>query len=303
MLDELDLKIISILEQNGRATYTQMAETLGITDNTVAKRVEALLGSQAITINALPELQRMGYSAQAMVAMNVTTDRIDALVISLLKYPNIYIFKTIGCYNLVVIISFPGWDEIMQFLKTELTDKNEILKMEVCFVKQAFRLPFKLPDESDRNPAPVNVDEVDKKIIHELGLNGRYTARHISALLDISVTSANQRINRLLANQVITVRAIRNPAQFGEKLEALIFLKSTTGHIEKIISNLESVPEVRGILKFTGGFDFYARLATNNCQDLFDIVKNKFGIISGVSKIEVLVIAKKLPDMSRILLL
>jgi len=42
MLDEFDLKLIQALQKNGRASYVELAESLGVVEGTVRKRVNAL---------------------------------------------------------------------------------------------------------------------------------------------------------------------------------------------------------------------------------------------------------------------
>lgn len=282
MIDECDMKIISLLEENGRATLTQLANSLGVTDNTVSKRMNALLDNNVITINAVPELHKMGYKAQAAIAMSVASDKIDSLSESLVSNPNMYVFNTIGYYNLVVLASFLTWDELHQFLSSELSAREGILNMEVCSIKQALRPPFKMLLDSEYNRDLANVDDVDRKIIQELSKNGRYSASYLANILNISVNTVAVRINRLLDNQLIWIRCIRNPSYFGDKMETLIFLKSNQQHIRNIISNLRSVKEARGILIFMDTFDCYVRLVTPNSDVLYNIIKNQIGLINGL---------------------
>jgi DNA-binding Lrp family transcriptional regulator len=303
MFDELDMKIIALLEENGRASYTQLADSLGITDNTVAKRIESLLDNKAISIVALTELQKMGYKAQSLIALNVAADKIEKLCLYLANNSNVtMISHTLGHYNLVIMVSYFTWEDFQRFVSLELSTREEILNMEVYFIKQALRPPFKVLKESELNRDTENIDNTDRKIINELCNNGRYTARNLSERLNISESSAAQRINRLLARQVIVIRGIRGPALLENEIESLVLLKTTPRRIVDIISSLHSETAARGILILANGFDLYVRLVASCSTDVFEIIQNKISRSSGIgiSKMETLVVAKKIPRVNNL---
>jgi len=48
LIDEIDRKILSILQQNARTTYRELAKTVNLTDVAVIKRVRKLESSGVI---------------------------------------------------------------------------------------------------------------------------------------------------------------------------------------------------------------------------------------------------------------
>lgn len=300
MFDELDLKIIALLEENGRATYTQLADSLGITDNTVAKRIEALLDSKAITIAAQIELQKMGYRAQGLIAMNVAAEKIDKLSSYLVNNSNVTLIShTLGHFNMVILVTFVTWEDLQRFVSLELSTRDEILNMEVYFIKQAMRPPFRFLKEPELNQDTEKIDSTDRKIINELCNNGRYTARYLSEQLNISESSAAQRINRLLSRQIIVIRGVRGPSLLDREIEGLVLLKANPKNIADIISGLRSEKAARGILTLANGFDLYVRLVAPSSHELFEIIQKQISATSGrsITKIETLVIAKRIPGV------
>jgi len=71
-LDEMDTKIIEMLEEDGRKSFTQMAEKLGVTESAIRKRVLALQKKSVIkkfTIKIDPI--KLGINTVAIVGVEV----------------------------------------------------------------------------------------------------------------------------------------------------------------------------------------------------------------------------------------
>ncbi|MDQ3359252.1 MAG: AsnC family protein [Actinomycetota bacterium] len=52
--DEVDRKIIAELQVNGRASWTEIAERVGLSVPAVARRGQHLLGSGAVRVGIMP---------------------------------------------------------------------------------------------------------------------------------------------------------------------------------------------------------------------------------------------------------
>jgi len=71
-IDDLDRKILALLQENSRVPFTQIAKELDVPDTTVHFRVKKLLENQVIrqfTIVVSPE--KLGYGACALVRINI----------------------------------------------------------------------------------------------------------------------------------------------------------------------------------------------------------------------------------------
>lgn len=74
-LDDRDMKIIEILRQDARISFTEIAKRLGVSEATVRKRVAALESAGVIekySVNVNPV--KMGYSTVALVGINTSPD-------------------------------------------------------------------------------------------------------------------------------------------------------------------------------------------------------------------------------------
>ena len=68
-LDELDLRIMAELQEDGRRSYRDISERLGVAPGTVRSRVLQLIEDGIFSVIAVPDPWRMGYRFHATVAL------------------------------------------------------------------------------------------------------------------------------------------------------------------------------------------------------------------------------------------
>ncbi|MBC5792546.1 MAG: AsnC family transcriptional regulator [Nanohaloarchaea archaeon] len=78
-MDETDRKILEILEEDGRASYTRVAEKIGVSEGTVRNRVERLQEKSVIEKFTVEVSSDSEVSAEVMVELSTQAD-IDELI-------------------------------------------------------------------------------------------------------------------------------------------------------------------------------------------------------------------------------
>ena len=58
-MDELDQRIIGLLQMDGRASNAALARELGVTEGTIRRRVSRLIQEDVISIAAVPNIQKL----------------------------------------------------------------------------------------------------------------------------------------------------------------------------------------------------------------------------------------------------
>ena len=122
MFSNIDLKLIAKLELDGRASFIELAQYLGVNPSTATKRFKALVNSDVVTIKAIPNPYKMGYVANALIAMNISMNHIDAVCKRLKEEMDVnQIVTTFGRFNLIVGIHNSRWEKLFDFISTLLT--------------------------------------------------------------------------------------------------------------------------------------------------------------------------------------
>jgi len=71
ILDKINQKLIQELQNNGRRSYIELAQMLGVTEGTVRKRVKDLQKQSVIKIRAVVDPTKIGYNFVSIMALQV----------------------------------------------------------------------------------------------------------------------------------------------------------------------------------------------------------------------------------------
>jgi len=105
-MDEVDRKIISQLQADGRTTLEKLGRTTGYTSMGVKKRLEKLLEDEVIRVSAQMNLK---YFNMRLAMVLIETDGFETMERLLKRFEEcpriIYIFTLIGGYNMMALIA------------------------------------------------------------------------------------------------------------------------------------------------------------------------------------------------------
>lgn len=120
-IDQTDQKIIEKLTENGRYIIKHLARELGISSPTCLRRVSRLLDENVIEIKAVPNLSKVGYSANAFLFLQVHNEKLEKVCSTIQSYENIFLIMTLyNRYDLVVGINANNPEELFKFQNTIL---------------------------------------------------------------------------------------------------------------------------------------------------------------------------------------
>jgi len=120
-LDPLDRQMISILQQDGRASNVEIARQLGVSEATVRKRLDRLLAERVVRITALPDAAKIGLSTVTFINLDVDLARLDQIADGLSQLPEVRaIYYTSGESDLILEAWFPSGDELLHFLTRQV---------------------------------------------------------------------------------------------------------------------------------------------------------------------------------------
>ena len=120
-LDPLDRQMISILQQDGRASNVEIARQLGVSEATVRKRLDRLLAERVVRITALPDAAKIGLSTVTFINLDVDLARLDQIADELSQLPEVRaIYYTSGESDLILEAWFPSGDELLHFLTRQV---------------------------------------------------------------------------------------------------------------------------------------------------------------------------------------
>ncbi len=105
MVDEIDERIMRLLEENSRMTYVEIGRTVGLSEGAVRNRVQALVSEGVIKRFTIEKLSTHGVRALSMIAVNpgTPTYEVSKMVNQLAGVERIY--EVTGEYDIVMVSS------------------------------------------------------------------------------------------------------------------------------------------------------------------------------------------------------
>lgn len=164
-MDDIDRRIISQLQINGRTTLEDLAKVSGLTSMGVSKRFQKLLNRGAIKVSALINPFSLGLHPAIVMLEMESSDAMESLLMRFRECPRVVnIFKTLGGYNLIALVIAEDQDtlESISVEKCSLRSGEGIRRSEFYPIGDTYFSPFLLVREhlthQGKSTSPCGVD-------------------------------------------------------------------------------------------------------------------------------------------------
>jgi Lrp/AsnC family transcriptional regulator for asnA, asnC and gidA len=289
MVTEIDRKLILALQENGRMSNVELSRRLGLHVSTISKKIEQLEEAEIMKIRALPNPFKLGYNANAYIAIEAESQKIERICSRLMQRFHVNLVVTaFGRYDIIAGLYFPSWENLLDFVSSELAANQGVKSVETFLVKEIKKRYYGFIVD-DR--APVKIDEIDQKIIEKLTEDGRTKNRYLAQELGISAPACLRRLARLIGSKVIEIKAIPNPSQLGYASNAFLFLRVEPGKLDEVCARLTIYEDVFLITTLFNGHDLLIGVNGTSPEALYKF-KNKILSIDGIVHDETIIRAE-----------
>ncbi|HEY8719124.1 Lrp/AsnC family transcriptional regulator [Pengzhenrongella sp.] len=158
MLDPIDRAIVTLLQEDGRATNREIAAVAGVAPSTAIERVRSLHARGIITgYSATVALAAVGRPVQALIAVTIRPPsrvNIETFRDWVPQLPEtVGVFVTSGTQDFLLHIAVPDTDSLYAFVIDRLTERPEVADVNTSIVYA--HLPSAAVDaDSPRRPRP-----------------------------------------------------------------------------------------------------------------------------------------------------
>ena len=120
-MDELDTKIIALLQRDGRASNAGIAREVGVSEGTVRRRLKRLIQEEYIRVVALLDPAKMGYASEALVGIQVDPDKVDQVSDDIRTLDEVnWVAVTTGAYDVFAWATLHSPETLGIFLRTKI---------------------------------------------------------------------------------------------------------------------------------------------------------------------------------------
>ncbi len=208
-MDHLDLQILRILADNCRTSYRSIGLTLGLTTNTVKRRVKILIQNRIIGkfITNL-NFAILGYKMNCLLIVRYHNLNIDKIAKYLHRFGNVYLaINAIGGTSVFGIIVRPDMEEEIMFLK-ESSNLNLLEGLEKDGKASVNIRDIFIGYHTSR----FRLIETDLKIIRCLVYDPRMKVMDIAKTISTSQRTVIRRMEAMAENRLLTFGLVYNPS-------------------------------------------------------------------------------------------
>ncbi len=158
--DRLDRQLILLLQEDGRASYVELAQRLGVGESTVRRRLERLLAEGIIQVVACPDPRQVGLTFEALVYIHADLDKLTQIAQRLAALSEVReVIYTSGNFELVVRLVLPSSEDLLPFLTQKIASIPGIQSTQTSYILQVekplyrWTLPGRDAGETPAGPA------------------------------------------------------------------------------------------------------------------------------------------------------
>ncbi|CAG7613195.1 conserved hypothetical protein [Actinacidiphila bryophytorum] len=303
---DLDRQIACALQVNGRASWARIAQVLGVSERTVARRAQPLLDSGVIRVVATVDTQRIGWGEPVLLRLRcrpgTTRDVAQALADS---RETRTVMLTEGSTDCFVEVVPPHQDWLRELLLDRLPGISAVAAHHAHSTLRFFRAAHEWHTQAldgqqtgllERKGLPpfAAVDDVarlsdeEEQVVHALAANGRLPIGTLATRVGVAPATASRQVDGLIRRGVVRIRAEVDRSLLGLPTEALLWLRVGPSHLERIGQALGEHPAVRMVVAVTGDYQLCADLFLGGRWDLYEFLTRTLGAFDGIIDFEVL---------------
>ncbi|WP_282607138.1 Lrp/AsnC family transcriptional regulator [Pelagibius sp. Alg239-R121] len=144
--DRLNRSIISLLQQDGRMAFSEVAQELGVSEGTIRNRVGSMKQAGMLRIVAMADPVAAEYKTDAMLGLKLASGHAPAAVAErLAALPDVvYILWVSGRFDLLVEVVSDDRNGFLDFLNREIHGQPDIASSETMTGLKNFKNQFLL---------------------------------------------------------------------------------------------------------------------------------------------------------------
>ncbi len=117
-IDEIDKKILKMLQKDGRISYSRIARVLGLSEATIHLRVKKLKEKGILKgFIAVVDPEKVGKDVAAIILTKIDTDKYKETVEKIAQFDDIYeVYDVTGDFSTVLKVRVSSKDELAELL-------------------------------------------------------------------------------------------------------------------------------------------------------------------------------------------
>tara|TARA_B100001750_G_C15038883_1_gene365629 strand:- start:111 stop:551 length:441 start_codon:yes stop_codon:yes gene_type:complete len=130
-MDDLDNRILTMLQKDGLSPNAKIANKVGVSEETVRRRVKRMLKDDYLRVVAVPNTEKMGFSSQVLIGLQVIPEKMDVVAERLSNIPEVrWLSVTTGSFDIFAWVILKDSKDLGVFLRQTVFCVEGIQKVE-----------------------------------------------------------------------------------------------------------------------------------------------------------------------------
>ncbi|GAA3665966.1 Lrp/AsnC family transcriptional regulator [Nonomuraea antimicrobica] len=295
-LDDLDRKILAALHVNGRASWTDLAQLLGISTTTVARRAQHLFGAGLARVAVLPHPEHEGPVDLFVVRLTCAPGSQLRVAGVLARHPGTrYVAILTGGYDVVFELVVPKNGDLYSMLVDFVHSVPGAQQSNADLVLHTYKVSYdwSVPVLGEHAAAfagrrPVHacerghLDDVDREVLAAMREDGRASFQSVGRRLGISESTARRRLEAMLERGCASVTTFIPAAALGYEAEILFWLSVEPSMQDSVAERLSHERGVRMIASMLGQASLFCEVIVPTTADLHHFTSRTLAAVPGI---------------------
>ncbi|ASF09471.1 putative AsnC family transcriptional regulator [Nocardia brasiliensis NBRC 14402] len=307
IVDALDRRILHALEVDGRAPFSRIAQVLGVSDQTIARRYRRLRAECGLRVVLQRDPLVLGHDLW-MLRLRCTPEGAAAIATALARRPDTaWVALASGGTEVVCMASAPRRGD-RELLLGKLPRTPSIVEIRAQQVLHRFhggpsgwpqrpdgltheqalaiRSPL-LPDLDAALPSgAVQLTAEDQSVVTALEADGRATTPELARATGLSESVIKRRLAALFGSGAVYTDADFAPELFGGRVSALLWITAAPPVLARVGAQLSIHPEVVFAAATGGPSNLVAGVVVTDVAALYTYLSGPLGSLDGVVHID-----------------
>ena len=282
LLDELDLKIMTKLEDDPRQPVQALARKIGVNRETVRYRVNRLTEEGILRIACISDAERLGRHFLLLIAIRVTPGKAEPIASRLASLSDVKgAALAAGRYSIMLWASLKDQSDLARFVSENLTCTSDITDIEIMHLYQWIKEPRSYStsrQESFSTPSGDILSDLDLSIIDAMELDPKQTIKKLAGTVGCSMSVAKTTLERLIDCGCIRFVTIFDPTALGYDLSVVILCKCIAEGVHAVATQLAEQDTPGRVSLITGHWHIYFGGVFKSGVDLQNFLMKLTGI-------------------------
>jgi Transcriptional regulators len=142
-------------------------------------------------------------------------------------------------------------------------------------------------NKGSEEPSAANIDDIDRKIIGALNVNGRISYTDLAKEIGLSRVAVQARVGALMESGVIErFTAVINPEKIGIRVSAFFNVEVEPKYLHEVADRLAGEPYVTSLYHMTGPSKLHMHGLFVDNAEMEQFMKEKLYVLPGIMSVD-----------------